>query len=208
MDAVGQAGAVDQYVSQFVVGVVVNKPLQVIEKENLLSTGISEILQKFRDLRAGKMCSGKQSVGDAALEPLAGITIAQSADQIETDHRLERVEPIFVGGFQNRIQTELLHEAIEQIDVPEDKRDELSGHLQSGFALGWINIGRGRKKASGFGIILKQSSGPTVEDESIFVDDSTQGFTIRFDNFLPDTRNGAERAVSVSALRLKADRHD
>ena len=42
---------------------------------------------------------------------------------------------------------------------------------------------------------------------SLLINNSPQGFAIGFDNFLPDAGNCAERAVSVTALSLKTDRH-
>ena len=52
VDAVGQAGTVDQDVPKLVGGVIVDKPLQVIQEEDLLSRGISEVFQEIGDLRA------------------------------------------------------------------------------------------------------------------------------------------------------------
>ena len=62
---------------------------------------------------------------DASLQPLTGITVAQGADQVEAHHGFESIQSIFVCRFQNRIQAKLVHESIQQINVPEDKRDQL-----------------------------------------------------------------------------------
>lgn len=95
---------------------------------------------------------------DASLQPLTGITVAQGADQVEAHHGFESIQSIFVCRFQNRIQAKLVHESIQQINVPEDKRDQLSRDLQSGFALWHFDVRRSGKIASRFRIVLEQST--------------------------------------------------
>ena len=52
VDAVGQAGTVNQNVPKLVGSMIVDKPLKVIQEEALLPRGISKIFREIGDLRA------------------------------------------------------------------------------------------------------------------------------------------------------------